>query len=200
MFTSPTTAALASCGSSGHSYVAVDSGSGSTVIGTGGWTWTWPSGYSLHKDGSNFSNEAQWLYAPAGDNCSGAASGYPKRFEGGFFTGAGAPGSGLWSDGIIPYFTTCDGYYETDDGASNDLAYNNNIWVSVTMSYGGNSAEVKVGSHDMWGAGSYAVPSPPQNVAQAEAFNTNNYQILMGGSSSSPGEQWNESWEDTSYA
>jgi|SRR5579884_1404475 len=178
-------ATLAACSSySGHSYAYVQSGTGSNVIGTGAWTTTWPSGYSIRNNGINFSDEAQWVDGPPGG----------IDLEGGFFSGAGH--NVAWTDGLMPYYTLDTWQSEVDD-AGNFLQYNNKIWLNTTEAYGANGAFIQVGQYDMY-PGNVSVGSPVQNYAQGEVYDTNDYHVLMGGSTTSPGESFHEQWEDTS--
>lgn len=176
----------ADCNQKGYS--TVTSGSG-TTIGTGAWTTTWPSGYSIHDNGVNFSDEGQWI-----DN----ATNNSQSLEGGFYSGAGS--NVVWTDGILPYYTTNDGNNETDD-SGNYLQYNNVIWMQTTAPYGPDDAYVQVGDHIMH-PGDPSIPTPRQNYAQGEVSDVCDYPVLMGGSSSSPGEQFTEKYEatDTSFS
>lgn len=174
----------------GHSYVAVTSGTSSSDIGTGAWTTTWPSGYSIHDDGLNFSDEGQWLVSTTDDS----------GIEGGFYSGSG--NNVAWTDGLLPYYTTDQGGDNEYDDAGNFLSYSTRIWINVTEAYGSSGSFVGVGSYDMYPDTQlgYAlkVTNPVQNYSQGEVFDTTSYDVLMGGHTGSPGEPFTESWEDTS--
>ena len=100
-------------------YAEAQSGTGSTgtLANTGTWTnWSVPDGSPY------FTNEAVWII----NN-----NNYNNSVELGFFSGAGAAGSGLFTNGILPYYTLNAGANETD-GVGIFLPANTGMAISVS--------------------------------------------------------------------